>query len=242
MGRTFENRKGAMMKRSLRLAKAFTRAGREIAISVKEGGPIPENNPALRRAIQNARSVDMPKDKIQSAIDKASGAGATDYQILFYEGYAPHGVALMVETTTDNPTRTIANVRSAFKKGNGSIGTSGSVAFMFERQGVFKLDPETIEMDLEELELELIDHGLEELERDTDDDDKKVIVLRCAFTDFGALQSGIETLGIEPKSSGSEFTPSNTVQLTDEQIDEVMALVDRLEEDDDVSTVYHTLA
>ncbi len=240
MGRMFEKRKATMFKRWDRMAKAFTRVGREIAMAVKSGGPDPDNNPVLRRAIQNARSVNMPKDRIESAIAKASGAGAESYDELVYEGYAPHGVAVLVETATNNPTRTIANIRLAFKKGNGTIGTSGSVAFMFERMGVFKLDPQGL--DLEELELELMDHGLESFEIDEDEEGNRLVVIQCAFTDFGSLQSGIESMGIEPKSASSEYIPTSVTELNDQQIEEVLALVDRLEQDDDVQRVFHTLA
>ena len=240
MGRMFEKRKATMFKRWDRMAKAFTRVGKEIAIAVRDGGPIPENNPALRRAIQNARAVNMPKDKVQNAIAKASGAGATDYQELVYEGYAPHGVALLIETATDNPTRTISNIRLCFKKGNGSIGTSGSVSYMFERQGVFKLKAEGL--DAEELELELIDHGLEELEESEDEEGSSILVIRCGFSSFGELQSAIEERGIEPISSEAEYAPTTTVSLSDEQTEEVLACVDRFEQDDDVQKVWHTLA
>jgi YebC/PmpR family DNA-binding regulatory protein len=240
MGRMFEKRKSTMFKRWDRMAKAFTRAGKEIAIAVRDGGPTPENNPALRRAIQNARAVNMPKEKVLNAIAKASGAGAADYQELVYEGYAPHGVALLIETATDNPTRTISNLRLCFKKGNGSIGTSGSVSYMFERQGVFKIKREG--HDLEELELELIDSGLEELEEAEDDDGNLLVVLRCAFSSFGELQSAIEAHGIEPLSSEAEYVPTTTSTLDDEQTETVLACVDRFEQDDDVQKVWHTLA
>ena len=240
MGRMFEKRKSTMFKRWDRMAKAFTRVGKEIAIAVRDGGPTPENNPALRRAIQNARAVNMPKDKVANAIAKASGAGATDYQELVYEGYAPHGVALLIETATDNPTRTISNLRLCFKKGNGSIGTSGSVSYMFERQGVFKIKPDGL--DLEELELELIDSGLEELEAAEDEDGNPLVILRCAFASFGELQSAIEARGIEPISSEPEYVPTTTSTLDDEQTEAVLACVDRFEQDDDVQKVWHTLA
>ena len=242
MGRMFEKRKHTMFRRWDRMAKAFTRAGKEIAIAVKATGPNPDNNPALRRAIQNARAVNMPKEKIENAIKKASGADAEDYQQLIYEGYAPHGVAILVETATDNPTRTIANLRLAFKKCDGNVGSTGSVAFMFDRMGVFKLDPATIEMDLEELELDLMDHGLEQLEHDTDEDDAALLVVRCAFSDFGSLQAAIEGHGLTIKSSGSEYVPQNVMELDDEQLEDVLKLVERLEQDDDVQNVYHTLA
>jgi len=240
MGRMFENRKHTMFKRWDRMAKAFTRVGKEISIAVKAGGPNPDNNPALRRAIQNARACNMPKDKVENAIAKASGANATDYDELVYEGYAPHGIAILVEAATDNPTRTVANVRLAFKKCNGNMGSSGSVAFMFDRQGVFKLKAEGIDTD--ELELELIDSGLEELERDTNDEGDEILLLRCGFSDFGTMQAAIEERGLEPISSESEYTPQSTVALGDDQVDEVLALVDRLEQDDDVQRVFHNLA
>lgn len=243
MGRMFEKRKATIFKRNARVAKAFTRISKEIVIAVKSGGPDPSSNPSLRRAVQNARSANMPKDKVESAIARASGEGAEDYQELVYEGYGPHGVAILVETATDNPTRTVANVRSHFKKGNGNMGNSGSVAYMFEKQGVFKLRPDSVTGDVEELELELIDFGLESLETDTDaDDDEEVLVLRCAFNDFGDLQGAIEERGIEPKSSGAQYTPQNVTELGDAEVEDVLALIERLEEDDDVQNVYHTLA
>jgi YebC/PmpR family DNA-binding regulatory protein len=241
MGRTFENRKLAMAKRSDRDAKAFTRAGRQISMAVKSGGPDADNNPALRRAIQNARAVNMPKDKIQAAIDKAAGVGDdADYQTVIYEGYGPHGIAMMVETATDNPTRTVANIRFAFKKGNGNLGNTGSVAFMFDQYGAFRLSPEGLDRD--ELELELIDHGLEELDEGLDDDGKPVLILRCARDDFGQLQSGLDAKGLAVVSSGFEWVPKTTTELSDEQTDEVLALIDRLEQDDDVQQVFHSLA
>lgn len=239
MGRIFETRKATMFARWDRMAKAFTRAGKEIAIAVKQGGEAPENNPTLRRAIQNARSVNMPKDKIESAVKRAAGQGALDYQELVYEGYAPHGVAVLITTATDNPTRTVANVRMHFKKGGGNLGTTGSVAFGFNRMGVFRLVPQGIDAD--ELELEMIDYGLEELGESEDDEGNTVLVLRCAFQTFGELQRALEEKGIEPKSTGTEYIASNTVALSEEQATEVLALVDRLEQDDDVQHVFHNL-
>ena len=241
MGRNFENRKVAMAKRSDRDAKAFTRAGRKIAMAVKASGPDIDNNSALRRAVQNARSVNMPKDRIKAAIEKASGGDDTNhYEPVLYEGYAPHGIALMVEAATDNPTRTVANVRFAFKKGNGNLGASGSVAFMFNHYGVFRLDPEGL--DPEELELELIDHGLDDLDDGLDEDGNEVLVLRCAREDFGNLQAGLDGKKIEPKSSDFEWIPTTTTALSDDQVDEVLKLIDRLEQDDDVLHVFHNLA
>jgi len=241
MGRTFENRKQTMLKRGDRDAKAFTRAGRLIAMAVKAGGPDPEANPALRRAMQNARSVNMPKDKIQNAIEKAAGAGdTTDYQPLSYEGYGPHGIAIIVEAATDNPTRTVANVRSAFKKESGNLGASGSVSFMFDYFGVFRISPEGVQRD--EIELELIDHGLEEIVETESDDGKPLLVLRCVRENFGSLQAALEGRGIAVASSGFEWVPKTTTELSDEQADEVIKLIDRLEQDDDVQAVFHNLA
>lgn len=240
MGRMFENRKGSMMARWDRMAKAFHKVAKDINIAVKAGGPNPESNPMLRRVIQNARAVNMPKDKVEAAIKRASGADVEDYQELLYEGYGPHGVPIIVETATDNPTRTVSNVRLAFKKGNGNLGATGSVVFQFERMGVFKLKAEGLDRD--ELELELIDHGLEQLEEDTNKDDEPILVLRCAFTEFGNLQSALEDMGITPESAESEYVPNDTVELGDEELEEVLALVDRLEQDDDVQNVFHSLA
>ncbi len=240
MGRIFETRKATMFARWDRMAKAFTRVGKEIVIAVKAGGPSPENNPALRRVLQNARAVNMPKDKVEAAIRRAAGEGAEDYEEILYEGYAPHGVAIVVETATDNPTRTVANVRLAFKKHEGNLGTNGSVAYQFDRMGVFKLNPEGLDRD--ELELELIDHGLEEMGETTDDDVNPLWVLRCEFVDFGQLQSALEDKGITPVSAESEYVPQNWMELDEEKATEVLALVDRLEQDDDVQKVFHNLA
>lgn len=240
MGRTFENRKQAMAKRSDRDAKAFTRAGRNISMAVKAGGPEPEANPALRRAIQNARAVNMPKDKIQAAIDKAAGVGGgADYQEVVYEGYGPHGIAIIVVTATDNPTRTVANLRFAFKKGNGNLGNSGSVSFMFDHFGVLRLSPEGIDRD--ELQLEMIDHGLEDLVDATSDDGKPLLALRCAREAFGRLQSALEAKGLAVVSSGFEWVPKSTTELSEAQAQEVVDLVERLEQDDDVQEVFTNL-
>jgi len=240
MGRDFENRKVAIMKRGDRDAKAFTRCGRHIAIAVKAGGGDPESNPALRRAIQNARAANMPKDKIQNAIDKAAGVGDTsDYREVLYEGYGPHGSALLVETTTDNPTRTVANIRVAFRKEHGNLGNSGSVSFMFDQFGVFRLDPEGIVRD--ELELELIDYGLEAIVDGQTDEGDPVLVLRCARDNFGNLQSGLDSKGITVVSSGFEWVPKTQTTLSEEETEAVLKLVERLEQDDDVQAVFHNL-
>lgn len=241
MGRIFETRKATMFARWDKMAKQFTRIGKDINIAVKAGGPNPDNNPQLRRVLQNARSVNMPKDKIQNAIDKAMGVGDADYEEIVYEGYAPHGIALMVETATDNSTRTIANLRMHFKKLGGNVGTSGSVAFMFDRLGVFRIRPEDVE-DRDEFELEMIDYGLEDMGDGTTDDGDPVIIVRCAFNDFGTMQSALEEKGIEPVSSESEYVPQNVTELDDEQAEEVLKLVDKLEQDDDVQKVFHNLA
>ena len=243
MGRIFETRKATMFKRWDRMAKAFTRCGREIAVAVKQGGTDPDGNPALRRAIQNARAVNMPKDKIEAAIKRAAGKDAADYQELIYEGYAPHGVAVLAVAATDNPTRTIANVRVCFKKGNGSIGQSGSVAFGFTRMGVFRIAMEKLkDIDLEEFELELMDHGLEEMGEGTDENDVAVMVVRTDLQDFGKMQSALEEKKIEVLSTASEFIPQNTVELDEEKATEVLKLVDLLEQDDDIQQVFHNLA
>ena len=240
MGRMFEVRKATMFARWDRMAKAFTRLSKDITIAVKAGGASPDYNPALRRILQNCRAVNMPKDKIEAAIKRALGNDSADYEVLIYEGYAPHGVALLVETATDNPTRTIANVRMHFNKNGGSLGNSGSVSFLFKHMGVFKLNPEGVERD--ELELALIDYGLEDMEDGVGEKGEPVLVVRCAFNDFGKLQSGLETLKITPISSQSEYVPLNVISLTEEQEQEVLKLVDRLEQDDDVQHVFHTLA
>ncbi len=240
MGRIFETRKATMFARWDRMAKAFTRIGKDINIAVKAGGPSPENNPALRRVIQNARAVNMPKDKVEAAIKRAAGQGAEDYEEVIFEGYAPHGVPILVETATDNNTRTVANVRMHFNKGGGNLGTNGSVSYLFKRMGVFRLNPEGLDPD--ELELELIDHGLEELGEGTSDDGEPQLIARCEFADFGTLQQGIEARGITPISSELEYIPMTMVELPEDQATEVLKLVDRLEQDDDVQRVFHNLA
>jgi YebC/PmpR family DNA-binding regulatory protein len=240
MGRIFETRKATMFKRWDRMAKQFARIGKDIAIAVKSGGPLPENNPALRRIIQNARSVNMPLDKVDAAIKRAAGEGGAAYEEILYEGYAPHGVAVLVETATDNPTRTVANVRRHFSHGGGSLGTSGSVAFAFKRMGVFRLKPEGI--DAESLELDLIDHGLEEMGEATGEKDEPQLVIRCSFHDFGGMQRALEERGITPLSAELEYIPLNTVHLPDEQATEALAVVDQLEQDEDVQRVFHNLA
>lgn len=239
MGRIFEVRKATMFKRYDRMAKQFTRIGKEIVIAVKAGGPNPDDNPALRRCYQNARSAGMPKDRVEAAIKRAMGKDTSNYEEILYEGYAPHGVALLVETATDNHVRTVANVKSHFNKGNGALGNSGSVSFQFKKMGVFNLNPEGLNMD--DLELELIDHGLDELGESNDDNGNPIIVLRCAFTDFGNLQKALEDKNIHPNSAQLEWIPTTTVPVTDEQAEEVSKLIERLEEDEDVNKVFHNM-
>ena len=239
MGRAFEKRKHTIFARMDRVAKQFTKIGKDIAIAVKAGGTSPDGNPALRRALQNARAANMPKDRIETAIKKASGQGATQYDIILYEGYAPHGIALLVEAATDNVTRTVANVRHHFKAHGGNMGTTGSVAFMFQRQGVFRLSPEGIDRD--NLELELIDHGLISLDDGESDKGDKQLLVRCAFADFGTMQAAIESRGLTPIGSQSEYVAANLTELPEAKLDEVMELVAAFEGDDDVQNVYTNL-
>jgi YebC/PmpR family DNA-binding regulatory protein len=239
MGRIFETRKATMFARWNKMAKLFTRLAKDIAIAVKAGGPSVDTNPALRRVMQNARAANMPKDKIESAIKRASGQDQQAYEIVVYEGYGPHGVPMIVETATDNVVRTVANVRMHFKDHGGNMGTSGSVAFMFQRMGVFRLAPEGL--DLEALELELIDHGLEEMGESVGDKGEKQVVIRCAFASFGQLQAAIEARGITPLSAESEYVPQNLVELPEDAATEVLKLVDALEQDEDVQRVFHNL-
>ncbi|HEY3807699.1 MAG TPA: YebC/PmpR family DNA-binding transcriptional regulator [Kofleriaceae bacterium] len=240
MGRAFEKRKHTIFARMDRVAKQFTKIGKDIAIAVKASGPSPDGNPALRRALQNARAVNMPKDRIATAIAKASGQGAANYDIVIYEGYGPHGVAMMVETATDNVTRTVANIRHAFKHHGGNMGTTGSVSFMFQKQGVFRLDPKGVDRDA--LELELIDHGLVALEDGESDKGEKQLLARCAFNDFGTMQAAIEARGITAISSEHEYVAQTPTEIAEDKADEVMELVASLEGDDDVQSVYTNLA
>ena len=235
MGRIFEVRKGAMFARWDKMAKDFTRIGKEIAIAVKAGGPDPDNNPALRRFYLNAKACNMPKDRVEAAIKRAMGKDTSNYEEITYEGYAPHGVALMVETATDNPTRTVANVRMHFTKGNGALGTSGSVAFTFNRMGEFKI--KNSGQNIEELELDLIDFGLEEIGENSEGN----IIIRTAFNEFGHMSKALEEKNIEVITAELTRIPVNTVELGEEESNEVLKLVDKLEQDEDVQKVYHNL-
>jgi YebC/PmpR family DNA-binding regulatory protein len=237
MGRIFETRKHTMFARWDRMAKQFARIGKEITIAVKSGGPDPAGNPQLRRVIQNARSVNMPKDKVEAAIKRASGKEAESFEEILYEGYAPHGIALLVETATNNPTRTVSNLRAAFNRGGGNLGGPGSVGFLFKKMGVFRLNPAGVDAE----ELELIDYGLEEMGESMGEKGEPQLVIRCAFGDFGQMQKALEDRGITPLSAESEYIPLTPVELPETQATEVLGLVDRLEQDDDVQKVFHNL-
>jgi YebC/PmpR family DNA-binding regulatory protein len=240
MGRIFEVRKHAMFARWNRMAKQFARIAKDIAMAVKTGGADPAGNPTLRRIIQNARAVNMPKDKIEAAIKRATGRDAANYQEVVYEGYAPHGVALLIETATDNPTRTVAHVRNIMSNNGGNLGTSGSVAFQFKKMGVFRLDPAGIDQD--ELELEMIDHGLEEMGESSGEKGEPQLVLRCLFEHFGQLQEALESRHISPLSAEHEYIASVPVELPEPQAAEALQLIDKLEQEEDVQRVFHTLA
>lgn len=234
MGRAFEFRKARKMKRWAAMSKAFTRIGKDIVMAVKEGGPDPDTNAKLRAVIQNAKSVNMPKDNIERAIKRASDKNQGNYKEVLFEGYAPHGIAILIETATDNNTRTVANIRSYFNKCNGSLGTSGSVEFMFDHTCNFTINGEGI--DPEELELEMIDFGAEEVFLDEDG-----IHIYAPFENFGAIQKELESRGIEIISSGFERIPQVTKELSEEEMADVEKLLEKIEEDDDVQNVYHTM-
>ena len=240
MGRIFETRKATMFARWNRMAKAFTRITKDIVIAAKAGGPNPDNNPALRRAIHSARAANMPKDKVEAAVKRAGGQDQQAYEVVLYEGYGPHGVPFVVETATDNVVRTVANVRMHFKDHGGNLGTTGSVAFQFQKMGAFRLAPEGL--DLEALELDLIDHGLEEMGEGSGEKGERQIVIRCAFPHFGQLQAAIEARRLPILSAESEYVAQNPVHLPEDQAKEVLALVDALEQDEDVQRVFHSLA
>ncbi len=240
MGRIFETRKATMFARWNKMAKAFTRVAKDIAIAVKTGGTDPHTNAALRRAIQNARGLNMPKDKVDGAIKRAAGQDQKAYEVVLYEGYAPHGVAVVVETATDNLVRTVANVRVGFKNHGGNMGAGGSVAFQFKKMGVFRLSPEGVDQDA--LELELIDHGLEEMGDGTGEKGEKQLLIRCAFESFGTLQAALEERKLPVISAELEYVPQTPVELPEEKAKEVLELVDALEQDEDVQRVFHNLA
>jgi YebC/PmpR family DNA-binding regulatory protein len=237
MGRIFETRKATMFKRYAKMAKAFTKIGREIVMAVKTGGPNPDSNPRLRMIIQNAKAVNMPKTNVEGAIKRASEKDTSNFEEVIYEGYAPHGVPVLVECTTNNPTRTVASVRMYFSRANGAMGTNGSVAFMFEHKVMFKIDAANLNKD--DLELELIDFGLEDLNLDQEN---KQYIIQTAFTDYGKMQSALEERKINVIETSKIYVPATTKELPPEQEAEVMAMIEKMEEDDDIEAVYHNLA
>ena len=243
MGRAFEFRKGRKMKRWDRMSKDFTRIGKEIVMAVKESGPNPDTNARLRTAMQNAKGVNMPKDRVDAAIKRASSREEKDYQEVVYEGYGPHGVAIVVETATDNPTRTVSNVRLYFNRNSGALGTSGSSDYTFTRKGVFKLAAKGLDRD--ELELELIDAGAEDVYETHEEDEHGVehsyMVVETLFPDFGQMQKALEAKGLNVLSATLQRVPNTTVSLSDEQVEEVMTLIEKFEEDEDVQAIYHTM-
>jgi YebC/PmpR family DNA-binding regulatory protein len=234
MGRAFEYRKARKMKRWASMAKAFTRIGREIAIAVKEGGGDPATNSRLRLAMQNAKAANMPKVNVENAIKRATSKDAESFEELVYEGYAPHGIALIVETATNNPTRTVASVRHIFSKYGGNLSVSGSVDYMFTRKATFTVD--LGDRDLEDIELELIDYGLEDIKQD-----EGKTVLQAAFSDFGNLQKGLEEMGIEVTESELIRIPGHTKSLSEEEVEDVIKLIEKMEDDDDVVNVFHNM-
>lgn len=240
MGRAFEFRKERKFKRWAKMAVQFTRLGKEIVMAVKDGGSNPDANSRLRTAMQNAKAVNMPKHTVEAAIKRASNKDESNYEEIVYEGYAPHGVAILIETATDNTNRTVANVRSYFNKTNGTLGKTGSLDFIFTRKSVFRFDPG--EMELDELEFELIDAGLEDLYVEVDETGKDIGVIHTSFEDFGKMQKALEEKSIPVISAKLERIAESTAEVTEEQAADVFKLIDKLEEDDDVQAVYHNMA
>jgi YebC/PmpR family DNA-binding regulatory protein len=235
MGRAFEFRKERKFKRWAKMSKVFTKLGKEIVMAVKAGGPDPDSNAKLRTIIQNAKGAQMPKDRIEAAIKRATNKDEKDYEEIVYEGYGPHGIAVIVETSTDNTNRTVANVRSYFTKFGGSLGTSGSVSFMFDHKAVFRFAQG--DWDMEELELELIDFGLTDI-----DENEGELFVYTEFGDFGTMQKALEEKGIEAISADFQRFPTTLVELNEEQEEIINKLIDKLEEDDDVNNVYTNMA
>ncbi len=237
MGRIFEKRKATMFKRYAKMAKAFTKIGREIAIAVKLGGPNPDTNARLRMVINNAKAVNMPKANVDGAIKRASEKDSTNYEEVIYEGYAPHGVPVLVECTTNNPTRTVASVRMYFSRAEGSLGTNGSVSYMFEHKAIFKIEATGLNKD--DLELDLIDFGLEEINHD---EENNHFIIQTAFSDFGKMQQAIEDRKLNLIESSKIYIPTTFKELTPEQEADVMAMIEKMEEDDNIEAVYHNIA
>lgn len=240
MGRAFEFRKERKFKRWAKMAVQFTRLGKEIVMAVKDGGSNPDANSRLRTAMQNAKAVNMPKNTVEAAIKRATNKDESNYEEIVYEGYAPHGVAILIETATDNTNRTVANIRSYLNKTNGTLGKTGSLDFIFSRKSVFRFDPG--EMDLDELEFELIDAGLDDLYVEVDETGKDIGVIHTSFEDFGKMQKALEEKGIPVISAKLERVAQSTAEVTEEQAADVLKLIDKLEEDDDVQAVYHNMA
>lgn len=236
MGRAFEYRKASKMARWDKMAKTFSKIGKDIALAVKAGGPEIDANPALRRCIQNAKGANMPKDNVERAIKKASGADAEQYEEITYEGYGQGGVAFFVECTTNNPTRTVANVRAIFNKFDGNLGKNGELAFVFDRKGIFSIDIAQIKMDWDDFEMEMIDGGAEEVDKDDEE-----VMITTAFEDFGSLSHKLDELGIEVKSAELQRIPNTTKEVSEEHFKINMKMLDRFEEDDDVQNVYHNM-
>jgi len=234
MGRAFEYRKARKFARWDKMARIFPRIGKEITMATKAGGPNPDTNPRLRVAMQNAKGANMPKDRVEAAIRRATDKDEKDYEEVIYEGYGPHGVAIVVETATNNPTRTVANVRHLFNKYGGSLGTSGSLSFLFERKGIFRINGEGLDMD--ELELELIDHGADDIQQEENE-----IIVTAAFTDFGTLQKALEKMNINVISSELQRLPVSFAEVNEAQEEEVLKLIEFFEEDDDVQNVFYNL-
>ena len=240
MGRAFEYRKARKLKRWGNMSRTFTRIGKEITIAAKAGGPDPDSNPRLRALMQNAKAANMPKDTVERAIKKATDKDAGDYKEITYEGYGPHGIAIFVEAATDNNTRTVANVRSYFNKHGGSLGTQGSLSFLFDHKSVFKIKPKA-DVSLEDLELELIDYGVDELVDDVDDDDNEIIVLYGGFEDYSSIQNYLESNGFEIVSSEFVRIPNDLKEVSAEQRDAINRLLEKIEEDEDVQNVFHNM-
>ena len=236
MGRAFEYRKASKMARWDKMAKTFSKIGKDISLAVKAGGPDPDTNPALRRCIQNAKGANMPKDNVERAIKKASGADAEHYEEITYEGYGQGGVAFFVDCTTNNPTRTVANVRAIFNKFDGNLGKNGELAFIFDRKGIFSLDRSLIKMEWDDFEMEMIDGGADEIDHDDDE-----VFITTAFEDFGALSHKLDELGIEVKSAEVQRIPNNTKEVSEEHFKINMKMLERFEDDDDVQNVYHNM-
>ncbi len=235
MGRAFEYRKATKMKRWSNMARTFTKIGKQIAIAVKAGGPDPDNNPALRACFANAKAANMPKENVERAIKKASGQEAADYKEITYEGYGPYGIAIVVEAATDNNTRTVANVRSYFTKHGGSLGTSGSLDFLFDRKCFFKIT-KPADLDIDELELELIDYGAEEVFAEEDE-----VIIYGTFESYGKIQKFLEEKGYEITTSEFVRLPLDTKEVTEEQRASIEKLIDKFEDDEDITNVFHNM-